>query len=137
MKTGDRIPLLTVKLFKVFTADNDERVTIMVYVWVVVPSCAVTTVVMVLVPVLSDIDWLAVPDVTAIPFTVTVAVASVSVGVILILLVVLITLSVYDVMPLLNEGLNVPLLIASPVSVATDEAARFTVRVYVCLVIPS
>ena len=61
---------------------DGARVTIIEYVRVVVPSCAVTTVVMVVVvppakAMLAD----AVPDVTATPFTFIVAVASAAVGV--------------------------------------------------------
>ena len=53
----------------------------MVYVLVVAPSCAVTTVVMVFGPAISGIAAEAVPEVTAVPLTVTVAVASAVVGV--------------------------------------------------------
>ena len=45
-----------------------------------VPSCAVTTVVIVLVPTASGIAVLAVPDATVVPLTFTVAVESVTVG---------------------------------------------------------
>ena len=56
------------------------RVTVIVYVLLVAPSCAVTTVVITLVPTVRAIDPLATPDATVAPFTVTVAVASVTVG---------------------------------------------------------
>jgi hypothetical protein len=52
-----------------------------VYVFVVVPSSAVTTVVIVLAPSLSDSEPEALPEVTALVFTVTEAFESASVGV--------------------------------------------------------
>jgi hypothetical protein len=52
-----------------------------VYVDVVVPFCAVTTVVSVLDPATSGRDALAAPEATVTPFTFTVAVLSVTVGV--------------------------------------------------------
>ena len=48
---------------------------------VVVPSCAVTTVVMVFAPTFKLILPLALPEVTAVPLTVTVALAWLTVGV--------------------------------------------------------
>ena len=48
---------------------------------VVIPSCAVTRVLIVFVPTESEIAPLAVPDVTEVPFTLTVAVPSVTDGV--------------------------------------------------------
>lgn len=56
-------------------------VTVSVYVLVVVPFCAVTTVVMTLLPTFKLIAPLAVPEATAVPFTVIVAFAWVRVGV--------------------------------------------------------
>lgn len=52
-----------------------SRLTVVVYVLVVVPSCAVTTVVMVLAPTFKLTLPLALPEATAVPFTVTVALA--------------------------------------------------------------
>ena len=49
-------------------------------VWVT-PSCAVTTAVIVLLPIDSGIAALALPELTTVPFTLSVAVESVSVGV--------------------------------------------------------
>ena len=46
-----------------------------------VPSCAVTTVVMMLVPTESAIDPLAEPDATVVPLTLTEAALSVTIGV--------------------------------------------------------
>jgi hypothetical protein len=48
---------------------------------VVVPSCAVTTVVITLLPKANAIGALALPEATLVPFTVTVAVMSATVGV--------------------------------------------------------
>jgi hypothetical protein len=58
-----------------------SRVMVVVYVWVVVPSCAVTTVVIVLAPTFKLMLPLALPDATAVPLTVTVALAWLTVGV--------------------------------------------------------
>ena len=62
--------------------DGAARVTFTVYVFVVVPSCAVTTVVMVFEPWFKVITPDAEPDVTVVPLTITVAVGSLVVGVI-------------------------------------------------------
>jgi hypothetical protein len=61
---------------------------------VVVPSCAVTTVLIVLVPTTNGIEALAAPDDTVIPFTFSVAVESVTAGIIVIEEVALETLAV-------------------------------------------
>ncbi len=58
-----------------------KRVTVLVYVSVVDPSCEVTTVVIVLEPTESAMAPEAEPEGTDTPFTVTVAVASATVGV--------------------------------------------------------
>ena len=55
-------------------------VTVTVYADCVVPSCAVTTVVITLAPTASEINPLAAPDATIVPFTLIVAVVSVTVG---------------------------------------------------------
>ena len=49
------------------------RVTVIVYVSVVTPSCAVTTVVMVLGPIFKGKDGEAAPDATALPLMLTVS----------------------------------------------------------------
>ena len=78
---GDSVPLDRVIADKVATVEAGAAlVTVIVYVFVVLPSCAVTTVVMVLLPTLKLIEPLALPDVTVVPFTFTVAVLSVTVG---------------------------------------------------------
>ena len=63
------------------------RVTVTVYVSVVVVSCAVTTVVMVLSPMFNVIASLGLPDATLTPSTVTVALESATVGVTVVLVV--------------------------------------------------
>jgi hypothetical protein len=78
--TGLKVPLLGTRLVRVDTAEG-ARVTVTVYVDVVVPSCAVTTVVSVFDPTTSGSDALAAPEATVTPFTFTVEVLSVSVGV--------------------------------------------------------
>jgi len=90
---GVSVPALSVKFDNVASADA-ARVTTTVYVLVVVPSCAVTTAVIVFVPTFRLIGPDAVPDVTVVPFTVTVALASEVVGVTVMLVVALLTLAV-------------------------------------------
>ena len=70
------------------------RVTVTVYVLVVVPSCAVTTVVIGLAPMFRLIALLAVPEATVWLFTFTVAPDSATVGVTVVLVVEFGTLSV-------------------------------------------
>ena len=92
-KGGLRGPLLSARLVSVETAEG-ARVTDTVYVDVVVPFCAVTTVVSVLDPTTSGSEVLAAPEATVTPFTFTVAVLSVTVGVSVTETVVLVTLAV-------------------------------------------
>ena len=74
--------------------DGNKRVTVTVYVEVVIPSWAVTTVAIVLVPTTSGIAALEVPDATVVPLTWTVDVTSNTVGVIVIEVVAYGTLAV-------------------------------------------
>ena len=67
---------------------------VMVYVPVVTPSCAVTTVVITLVPTFSAIAPDGLPDTTVVPLTFTVAAASLVVGVTVMLVMALPTLAV-------------------------------------------
>ena len=67
-------------------------VIVMVYVWVAAPS--VTTVVMVFCPTVNGMAADAVPDVTAVPFTVIVAAPSLAVGVTVMDVVALVSLAV-------------------------------------------
>ena len=78
--TGFKAPALDAKLERLTLFDG-ERVTVTVYVLVVAPSWAVTVAVMVLAPTFNGIVPDAVPELTAVPLTVTVAVASAVVGV--------------------------------------------------------
>ena len=80
---GDNVPEDKVKLERVAMAEG-ALVTVTVYVFVVLPSWAVTTTVMVFDPTLSEIAPEAEPDVTEVPLTVMVALACVRVGVIVI-----------------------------------------------------
>ena len=77
---GVNVPALMVRLDKLASLDNAAAlVMVMVYVFVV-PSWAVTTVVMVLLPTFKA-TFLAVPLVVGVPFTVMVALALLAVGV--------------------------------------------------------
>ena len=77
---GVKVPLLITKLLRL-ALDDAALVTVTVYVCVVMPFCAVTTVVMVLLPTFKGIADDALPLVTTVPLIVTVAVASLTVGV--------------------------------------------------------
>ena len=66
-------------------------VMVVVYVWVVMPSCAVTTVVITFEPTFREMGAEAAPLVTEVALTVMVAAASVAVGVTVMLLVTLAT----------------------------------------------
>ena len=86
--TGDKVPedrLKPESVAMVFAA----RVTVVVYVCVVVPSCAVTTVLIVLLPTFKLMLPLLLPDVTVVPLTLTVAFAFRVVGLTVILVVAL------------------------------------------------
>ena len=93
LKVGDKTPRLITKCAS-FALLDGARVTIMVYVFVVVPSWAVTTVVMVLDPTANGSAPDAVPDVTAVPLTVTIACDSLVVGVTIMEVMVLLTVVV-------------------------------------------
>jgi len=75
----------------------------------VLPSCAVTVVVIVLAPTARAIAPEAVPLVVAAPSTLTLAVESATVGVTVSEVVALPTEAVYDVVAAANAGLRVPL----------------------------
>ena len=85
------------------------------------PSCAVTTVVITLLPTLRAIAPEALPLVTVLPLTVTGAFAFVLVGVTVILLTALLTLAVYAEVPDAKTGDNVPELNVNADSVAIVE----------------
>jgi hypothetical protein len=85
----------------------------------VVPSPAVTVVVMVLLPTVRLIGKEELPLATAVPLTVIVAEPSFLVGVSVIELTVLLTVAEYTVVPPANDGLNVPLLIVNADNVAS------------------
>ena len=75
------------------TIEDGALDTDIVYVLIVVPSCAVTTIEITLFPTLKAIGPDALPDTTAVPLTVIVELASVAVGVTVILAVALLTLA--------------------------------------------
>ena len=82
-KAGVKAPLLILNADRLALADA-ALVTVKVYVLVVMPSWAVTTVVMVFAPTLNAIGAEAVPGATAVPFTVTVDVGTAVKGVMVI-----------------------------------------------------
>ena len=92
-KPGVTVPLLGLNPER-SALDDTGRVTVMVYVLVVEPSCAVTTVVIVFAPTAKAIGADAVPDATVVPFTFIVAVFAVLVGVTVIVETVPATVSV-------------------------------------------
>jgi hypothetical protein len=87
-------PLVNAPPLQLHAMLGPTLVTVTVYVDVVVPSCAVTTVVSMLDPTTSGSAALAAPDATVTPLTFTVAVLSVTVGVSVIEAVALVTLAV-------------------------------------------
>jgi hypothetical protein len=88
---GVSVPLLNTRLLRSAVA---ARVTVTVYVLVVVPSCAVTTVVMVFAPTLREIAPDALPEAIGVPFTVMVAYVLLAVGVTVMLVTPFATLAV-------------------------------------------
>ena len=97
-------------------------VTVMVYVFVVLPLGAVTTTVMVLAPPDKLIDPDAVPDVTLVPFTVMVAFALLAVGVTVTEFTPADSETVYDAIDELKLGLRVPADKLNPDSVASPNS---------------
>lgn len=79
-KVGVKVPLLSAKAARP-SFDDCARVIVMMQFLVVIPSCAVITVVITLVPTTNGMLADAIPDVTATPFTVIVAVGSLAVGI--------------------------------------------------------
>ena len=80
VKAGVKVPLLSLKAERLSLVDG-ARVAVMVYVFVVTPSWAVTTVVMVFGPTFKAIGAEAVPEATVVPFTFTVDVGTAVTGV--------------------------------------------------------
>ena len=73
-KKGDNAPAVVVNAKSVASVDIAAAlVTVIVYVLIVVASCAVPNIVMVLLPTFNAIEPEALPLVTVIPFTLTVA----------------------------------------------------------------
>ncbi len=120
---GVNVPLLMARLVRLLFAEA-VRVIVIVYVCVV-PSCAVTIVVMVFGPTARFIGADAEPLATVAPLTMTVAVASLTVGVTVMLVVAFGTDAVQLNVPGEKDGVNVPLLIARLVRLLLEDAARF------------
>lgn len=119
------MPLLIVSPARAALLDA-ALVIVMVKVWVVTPSCAVTTVVMVLAPVFKAMAPEELPESIVAPFTVTVAVGSAVVGITVTEVTVLATLAVYALVDAAKAGLRVPLLMVKPARPAFADGARVT-----------
>ena len=131
-KAGDNVPELGTRLSRSALAEA-ARVTTTVYVFVLL-FWAVTTVVMVLLPITNGIFAEGLPEATAAPLTVTVALASLTVGVRFMLPVALLTEAMYAVVAEANAGDKVPELNTILARSALAEAARVTTTVYVFIV---
>ena len=107
---GDSEPALSTKVVNVLTVFTAlALLTVTVYVFVVVVSCAVTTTtIAALLPAVMACAEDALPDVTALPPTVTVAAASVVVGVTVTDATPFATLAVYVTVAAPNAGDSVP-----------------------------
>jgi hypothetical protein len=109
-KAGDNEPSLSTKVVSVLTVFTAAALlTVTVYVFVVVVSCAVTTTaIAALLPAVMACADDALPDVTALPPTVTVAAASFVVGVTFTDATPFATLAVYVMVAAANDGERVP-----------------------------
>ena len=92
-KVGESVPALRARPLRFAFEDVAARVAVTVYVLVVVPSSAVTTVVIVFEPTESAMEPEALPEVTVVPLTLIVALESAAVGVTVRLVVALGTLT--------------------------------------------
>ena len=108
-KAGVNVPLLILNAERLALVD-DALVTVKVYVLVVVPSWAVTIVVMVFDPTFKAIGAEAVPEVTAVPLTVTVDVGTAVKGVMVMVAAPFTTSSVYAVLEAEKVGDKAPAL---------------------------
>ena len=102
-------------------------VTVTVYVWVVCPSCAVTTTVMKLpdpTPSGTTPSW----STTPLSFTSTLALASLAVAETVVYVTAFPTDAAYTVVPAANPGTSVTPLNDSPLSEASADPARVTTR---------
>ena len=118
--TGTKLPEETASALRLalLLSGAAARVTLTVYVCVVVPSCAVTTMVIALAPTTSAIAPDALPLTTVLPLTFIVAVASATVGVTVIEVTALATASAYTNVLLENTGSKLPLDTASALKLA-------------------
>ena len=130
---GDNVPELNERAERV-ASEEPARVIVIVYVFIVVPSCAVSTTSIVLIPTFSDKEFEALPLVILdqLPlFTLApnLALASLREAVTVIAFIALATEAVYEVVADANAGDNVPELNERAESVASAEAARVMVMV--------
>lgn len=108
-KAGVKVPLLILNADRLALADG-ALVTVRVYVLVVAPSWAVTTVVMAFNPAFNAIGADAVPDATVMPFTFTVDVGTAVNGVMVIVAAPFTTSSVYANLDAEKVGDKLPAL---------------------------
>jgi hypothetical protein len=132
---GDREPADAVKPLKVDIVDA-ARLTAIVYVLVVTPSWAMTTILAVAVPPSTVLSTQSLPVVTDAPFTVIVATADVDEGVNVAAVTALPADEVYDRVPVENDGLKATVL-DKDCKEASEDAARVTTIAYVFVVVPS
>jgi len=88
-------------------------------VFVVTPSCPVTTINIVLLPIFNGMLAEALPLETSVPLTVIVEFGNSTAGVTV--TEDTLTLTLYDVVPLAKAGLNVPLLIIKSLNPTSDK----------------
>ena len=121
----DTVPELNATVLKFAFVEAAALVTVNVYDFVVVPSCAVTSVVIVFEPTFRLINLLAV---TAVVFTLTVAFACDLTGVIVVLVEAYGTVAVYVVVALEKVGLKAPPVMERLLKSALLDRARLTVK---------
>jgi len=80
-KAGLNVPALTINEARLLLVDAAARLTLSVYVFTVVLFCAVSTVLMVLLPTASGRPAVLAPEVATMPFTLMVVLPSLAVGV--------------------------------------------------------
>src|SRR6202000_2862099 len=106
-------------IFETTSTADFRRCTVRVYVFVVVPSEAVTTTVIVVLPTANGMAAEALPEATVVPFTLMVAALLFAVGVIVMLETGFCTVAVELIVPDAKAGVSVPLLVVKLDSVAS------------------
>ncbi|MNS66600.1 hypothetical protein D3C72_998210 [compost metagenome] len=135
--SGFSVPWLTVRELRLELLE-ETRLTVKVYVSVVVPSCAVTSTVITVEPTGKVMEDEAAPLATTVPSTFTVAVLSCTVGVTLRELTELPTFKEYSCVPDETTGDTDPCEVVKLLNRAlADAASRVTVTWYDLIVVPS